>query len=314
MIVILITVLILCSLCPNYSAKIDVKEIKIKKNFPCFNNIRLQNKPNLVNIIERSGWPQIFDKGIEDSANAITIDTQGNIVVTGYTGYFIENSTDVMDFLTLKYDNEGNELWNVTYDSGSYDFAWDIITDSQDNIIIYGFNYTSREDIQDFNLTYRIVKYNKDGIELWNITYNPGIDNFPGGIDVDSNDCILFNGGTGDLDALDFHCWTMKTDSDGLELWNKTFKEDIISIGSDVAVDSNDNVLVGGMVASFMGQGYAIIRYDGFGNKLSVHRYNRATQPNAIAVDSSDNIVLTGQSYSSDQDAIPACRPVNWPS
>jgi len=304
MLAIVITSLLFCTYCPNYVAKQDtnIPELKLLTNFPLLDNFHRQHKLKMGNSFERSGWPQIYDKGIEDYSSAVTVDTQGNIIVTGYTGY-TENTTDVVDFLTIKYDDEGNELWNTTFDSGTYDYAWDIISDSRDNVIVFGFNWTTYGDLQDLNIHFQVVKYDKDGVEQWNLTYHNDINNYPGGITVDSNDCILINGGYGNLYEVDFSCWTLKLDSDGLEIWNQTFNEDIITIGSDVAVDSNDNVVVGGMSASFFGQGYIVIRYDSNGNKISVHRYSRGTQPNAIALDSNDNIILTGQSFSQDSNS-----------
>jgi len=304
MLVIFITMILFCSYSSSYVAKkdLDIPEISLVTNFPYLNNFYKQNKPNIVNTFERSGWPKIYDKGIEDYSSAITIDTQGNIIVTGYTGYF-ENDTEVLDFLTVKYDSEGNELWNTTFDSGTYDYAWDIVSDSEDNIIVLGFNWTTYGDLQNLSIYFQLVKYNKNGVEQWSLSYHIGIDNYPGGITVDSNDCIIINGGYGDLDQIDFSCWTLKLDSDGLELWNQTFNEGIIDIGTDVTVDSNDNVVIGGMSLSFFGQGYSAIKYDSNGNKISVHRFNRGNQPNAIALDSNDNIILTGQAFSQESNS-----------
>ncbi len=294
-----ITILLFCFYCPNYVAKEEIQNINFILNHPCLHSFNKQLSTKMVNFYERSGWPRIYDKGIEDFSSELTIDTQGNIIVTGYTGYYADDSTEVVDFLTIKYDSEGNEIWNVTFDSGTYDFAWDIISDSHDNIIVFGFNWTTQEDLEDLNIHFRVVKYNKDGVEQWNLTYHNGIDNLPGGIAVDSNDCIIISGGYGDINATDFSCWTLKMDSMGIEQWNQTFTEDMFSVGMDVTVDLNDNIIVGGMSASFFGQGYGIIKYDSNGNKISVHRYGGGMQqfdmPNAIAIDKNENIILTGQ-------------------
>jgi hypothetical protein len=300
MLVLLITILLFCSYCPSCIAKTDkdIPEINLELNIPLLHKLRKQANQRIIICFERSGWPQVFDKGIEDSPSGIAIDSQGNIIVTGYTGY-IQNSTDVLDFLTVKYDSEGNEIWNVTHDSGTYDLAWGIATDSLDNIIVFGFNLTNIEDMEDLDIYLRTVKYDKNGVELWNLTHRKEINNYPGGIAVDSQNCIFISGGYGDFNAGNFSCWTLKMDSQGLELWNKSFKEDIVSIGTTIGVDSNDNAIVGGMVASLFGQGYFIVRYDSDGNKISRHRYNQGNLPNTLVLDSNDNIFLTGQSYSS---------------
>ena len=285
------------SIAKDETIDIDIEPIKL------FNIPSHPLKPKIPNYMQVSGWPQIFDKGIEDCANAIDIDSEGNIIVVGYSGYITNTFSEELDFLIVKYDSDGNEIWNVTYDSSYYDLGWDVTVDSNDNIFAYGFNWTSYGDQQDLKLTLRIVKFNKNGVYQWNVSYHDAINNYPGGIKVDSKDNIVISGAHGNLNELEFYSWALKMDNDGTEIWNKTFTEDLISVGTDVAVDSNDNIIVGGMSASFFGQGFNILKYDSNGNKISAHRYNMGTQPNSIALDKDENIILSGQGHSSDTDS-----------
>jgi hypothetical protein len=239
-----------------------------------------------------SGWPQVFDNGPEDSSSAVAIDSNDNIIVTGYTANEVDER---LNFLTIKYDSEGNEIWNVTYDSGMWDFAWDISVDSLDNIIVFGINYSTRDDI--LNHDFRIVKYNENGVEQWNVSIAGKKENYPGGIAVDSNDNIVLTVGQGDLDDLDFKCWTVKLDNNGQEIWNKTYDDDVISFGADVVVNQNDDIFVGGMAASYFNQGYFVVKYDSDGNKKRLNRYG-GTQLNAMAIDNEDQLVLTGMGFS----------------
>jgi len=296
----LVIFIVLLSILPSgITTEIKIKDLKLQIKIPTLTIPHKSNELKFVSNSRNSGWPQIYDNGPEDSPCGVAIDSQGNIIVSGYTYYFKDKTTEKIDFLTIKYDSEGNELWNVTYDSGTFDMAWDITVDSSDNIIVYGFNATSIEDIQNFSLYLRMVKYNKDGVEQWNVSFKNEIDNYPGGMTVNSKNDIITTGGHGDIDDLDFHCWTIKLNSEGEELWNKTYTEDIISFGTDVTVDVNDTILVGGLTASYVAQGYCIIEYDDNGNQIGVHRYRKGNQPNAIALDSNDNIILTGLGYSS---------------
>src|ERR1043166_2660320 len=71
---------------------------------------------------------------VRNVPTAITVDTQGNIFVTG------ESSSD---YATLKYDPEGNKLWEVRYD-GLYhglDVARAIAVDSAGNSYVTGESY-----------------------------------------------------------------------------------------------------------------------------------------------------------------------------
>jgi hypothetical protein len=297
----LATIIVSSSLIQFSVAEDDTIDVRMEPIKVFFAPPHLHNQNNLYPM-KASGWPQIYDKGIEDSGSAIAIDSEGNIIVTGYTGYISNTTAEDTDFLTIKYDIEGNEIWNVTYNSGTFDYAWDVALDSSDNVIVYGFNWTNLNDLENMNIYIRVVKYNKDGIKQWDVIYHKDISHFPGGVSVDSQDNIVFTGGYGDFDNLEFFAWTTKLDSNGAELWSQTFTEDLISIGNAVTVDSNDNILVGGFAASFFAQGYIIIKYDSNGNKVSVHRYKTGTQPNALTLDQNENIILTGYNfYSSGQ-------------
>lgn len=299
----LVIFMLLCNIFPSsITNDTKIKDMKLQFKLPTLNMPHQSNGLKVDNNNKGSGWPQIYDKGVEDSSCGVVIDSQGNIIVSGYTYNFIDYSTEELDFLTIKYDSEGNELWNVTYDSGTFDMAWDVAIDSSDNIIVYGFNASSIDDSQNLSIYLRVVKFNKDGLQLWNVSYKNGVDNYPGGITVNSNNDIIINGGYGNLDWGYFYCWTLKMNSEGKELWNQTFYNDTISIGTDVTVDKNDNIIVGG----FQGNenpytyGYFTIEYSDNGNEIGINRYNKGTQPNAIALDSNGNIILTGVGYSAE--------------
>jgi hypothetical protein len=301
---ILITLVIFMLLCSiptcGITNKTMTKDIKLQLILPSLHKLYQSDGLKINNTNIGSGWPQIYDKGIEDSPCGVVIDSMGNIIVSGYTYNYINDSTQELDFLTIKYDSEGNELWNVTYDSGTFDMSWDVTIDSSDNIIVYGFNATSIEESQNLSLYFRVVKYNNDGVEQWNLSYKNGIDSYPGGVTVNSKNDIITTSGYGDINEPDFHCWTIKRNSEGEELWNQSFNEDIVSIGTDVTVDNNDNIIAGGLSASYYGQGYFTIEYNDNGNQIKVNRYKKGNQPSAIALDSNGNIILTGVGYSYD--------------
>jgi len=251
-------------------------------------------------IIKESGWPIIYNYSFEDVSRKVIIDSEDSIIVTGNT---YNNISDEIDFLTVKYSSDGELIWNALFNGGEIDYAWDISLDSQDNIIVFGFNSSLNENPNELDLTLFVIKYSKDGIEQWNNTYKWENDCFPGGIAVDSNDNVIMSAGTGDLDGLSFTCLTLKMDSNGNEIWNVTFEEDLLSFGADVVVNSDDDIFIGGLSASFFGQGWFIIKYDSMGKLKWSQRYNEGNQPNDMEIDSEGNLIMTGQDYSSDSNS-----------
>ncbi len=261
------------------------------KNYSINNNIQNIFRENI-----NSNWPIIYDKYDEDSSNKVLIDSEENIIVSGYTYNIDSNESDI---LTVKYNSEGEEIWNASYNCGKFDYVWDLALDSNDNIIVFGLNLSSMEENQNFNFVLHLIKYNKEGIKQWNKSYSweNANDNFPGGIATDSNNNIILTGGYGDLNYASFNCYIFKMDDNGDEIWNRTFDEDMISIGFDVVINSNDDIFVGGLSASFFGQGWYTVKYDSNGNKKWSQRYNYGNQLYDMEIDSQENIILTGLSF-----------------
>jgi len=231
------------------------------------------------------------------------VDSNDNIYVTG--GSF--GSGTHFDYATIKYSPDSNEaVWVARYNGSAdnYDWAEAIAVDSNDNIYVTGESIGSGtyED-------YTTVKYSPDSNQaLWVARYN-GPDNgydCAYAIAVDSNDNIYVTGvsedfGTyGDYATIKYSpdsnqaVWVARYNGPGYE-WDEAL---------DIAVDSNDNIYVtGGSFGFGTGNDYATIKYSPDGNELWVARYNGPGNgydyAYAIAVDSNDNIYVTGFSYGS---------------
>src|SRR5262249_18403070 len=93
-----------------------------------------------------------------DSANAIAIDTAGNVYVTGESfGLGTDN-----DYATVKYDSSGQEQWVVRYNgprNGS-DEADAIAVDAAGNVYVTGESVGGYYD-------YTTIKYDSFGQEQW---------------------------------------------------------------------------------------------------------------------------------------------------
>jgi len=237
-------------------------------------------------LIIQKGWPQIYEGSNENFALNIGIDSQDNVIVTGYS--FQGSSSNAY---TIKYDSDGNELWSVSYDSGTNDVGFNLAIDGKDNIFIFG--YSGRLPVSDGDCF--IVKYSSEGLEQWNYTFAYGKCDYPGGIAIDSNNNIIISGGSGDWQS-NMYYWIIKFDENCIEQWNHTFHESAMDLGLGVAVDSQDNIISTGLSFVPFIDSVFLIKYSVDGDIIWEKR-RPGSEPWDIAIDSQDSMIITGTNY-----------------
>jgi len=78
-------------------------------------------------------WEKLFDSGYDDVPYAMAIDAY-YVYVAGYS----DNGTD-KDFRIIRYDFDGNETWNITYDHGADEEAHGLGVDSDGDLYVTGY-------------------------------------------------------------------------------------------------------------------------------------------------------------------------------
>jgi len=236
-------------------------------------------------------WVSTYDyDGGSDSAGAMAIDSWGNIYVTGSSGNGLYS-----DYLTIKYDSSGNQLWTARYSrsSNSYSGASAIAVDSQGNAFVTG-NSNG----------YATIKYDSLGNQLWVAHYNgPANSNdYAYAIALDSSGNIFVAGMSGGSGTNTDYA-TIKYDQNGKQLWAARYNGPAKSIDDAraLAVDSDGNVSVTGSSRSLSGDSdFATVKYDRNGQFLWEARYtgsaNSYDTARAIASDQDGNIYVSGSS------------------
>jgi len=223
---------------------------------------------------------------------SMAVDGSGNVYVTGPR---YEGSGSEMDYATIKYDTNGNQLWVAVYDGpgNGDDVSEAIALDTDANVYVTGYSEiaTGRD--------YATIKYDSDGNQIWLIRYDGSLDLSYGGIAVTTDlSGNVFVTGQSQKDYA-----TVKYDADGNELWAAEYNGP--GNGEDgptaLAVDTSGNVHVTGCsTGDGTGEDYATITYDSNGNELWVARKEGTgaelayDTPTDMAVDGSGNVYVTG--------------------
>ena len=243
-----------------------------------------------------------------DWAQAIAVDSSGNVYVTGGSE---GEGANGMDYATVKYDSQGNQAWVARYNgpASGYDQALAIAVDSSGNIYVTGESFGT-----DQGYDYATVKYNSSGVEQWVARYDESAatndSDVATAIAVDGQGNVYVTGRSlGALIYIDYADYaTVKYDANGVQRWVATYDG---AGGSDIAeaiaLDGQGNVYVCGSSDGATGDwDYAVVKYKDNGDtadQVWVARYNGPVSgmdsANDMAIDASGNIYVTG--YSQDE-------------
>jgi uncharacterized delta-60 repeat protein len=237
----------------------------------------------------------------DDYGQAVTVDGNGDVIVTGYS-YGTESD---LDYATIKYSSAGVPLWTNRYNgpgNGS-DYAVAVAVDGSNNVIV-----TGGSDAGSYLNTYSdyaTIKYSSAGMPLWTNRYGNGSgnDSSAASVAVDGSNNVIVTGTSGN--GVDHDYATIQYSSAGVPLWTNRYHEpgNYLNCASAVAVDGGNNVIVTGYSSNGTNYNYATIKYSSAGVPLWTNRYNESGNGNgvarAVAVDSRNNVIVTGRSEAS---------------
>jgi hypothetical protein len=247
-----------------------------------------------------TAWVRRYDgpAHTRDCGMDIAVDCPSAIYVTGYS---IGNGTGD-DYLTIRYDTLGNEVWVNRYNGpgNGFDVAWAVEIDASSNVYVTGKSEGSGTDFD-----YATVKYLSNGDSAWVRRYNgPGNDyDWAFVMAVDGFDNVYVTGRSYDTATSDDYA-TIKYDAQGNELWVRRYNgpADGWDEASGLTVDDFGNVYVtGGSSGVGTGADFATIKYYPTGDTAWVRRYNGPGNDedwaSDVDVDDYGNVYVTGRSH-----------------
>lgn len=212
-------------------------------------------------------WNHTYDGGFGDEEpHDMTLDQFNNIYVVGQT----EESVDsIFDFLTIKYDSSGAQVWVRKYNgSGLGDDVGEAISvDPGGYVYITG--YSDRDagiNQQDDMLT---IQYDAAGILKWEVSKNGLTSTHDAGDDntIVNDTTLLVTGhiNKGTLLQPNYDCYTALYDHHGNELWSDAYNSlnDSSDIPNLIYVKGNDFYVAGSSVATGQMRNMMVIKYHG---------------------------------------------------
>ncbi|MEP6596222.1 MAG: SBBP repeat-containing protein [Ginsengibacter sp.] len=255
-----------------------------------------------------------------DIPNAIFVDANGNVYVTGASNR-VSGAIFDLDATTIKYSPQGVQLWVMRYDDASHktDGGNDVIVDAAGNVYITGYA-TITHGSSYARKDYLTIEYSASGAQLWLATFNGPVNNADDeaiglGLDTDGNIYVSGTSFAGnDPDGEDDYL-TIKYNPQGVQQWTARYNGPVSEPDHATAmtVDKAGNSYVTGYSQGISTDfDYATVKYNSNGVQQWVERYNGAENgfdiPYDIAVDNSGNVYVTGSAetslYNSDYSTI----------
>ncbi|WP_204104620.1 MULTISPECIES: S8 family serine peptidase [Spirulina sp. CCY15215] len=211
-------------------------------------------------------WTQQIGTSQDERIEKITVDSAGNVYMTGFAWASLEGnygSSDIEGWVA-KYDPDGNQVWLEQLSNYVISF-YDLAVDNIGNVYVVGENtyfdigQSGRYERQTSGL---IVKFDTNGTRDWARFYSTDKLDISRGVTVDDSGNIYMTGWSqsghdrnplSPTTAGEVEAWVTKLNSNGSSEWVKIIANGSDNRATDVAVDRFGNVWVTGYTKGDVG-------------------------------------------------------------
>jgi len=147
--------------------------------------------------------------------------SDGGYIIAGITKPYY--GADAYDFWLVKTDAEGTEQWNKTFERGTFsdDLVKSVLETSDGGYLIAASTRPCRRS--DCPDDVWLVKTDAEGTEQWNWTFGGDNNGRLYSIQQTFDGSYILGGDTRSTRTDSYDFWLVKTDQNGVELWNRTF-------------------------------------------------------------------------------------------
>ena len=247
-------------------------------------------------------WETYYGGEYEDGAYCVIECSDGGYISTGWDQYILKDG--LMQTFLFKTDEDGNELWYKTFRRNDRKGScWgDSVIEVSDGFVILatlsGYGVTENGAVW-------LIKTDLNGNELWNRTYGGEAragDNCDSLIQTKDGGLVI----VGRTSSHDIYgggdAWLLKTDSEGNELWNKSYGGYSGDTGEDVIQTDDGGYIIAGRYTPIY-EGWAdvcLFKTDGSGNLEWMRHYGGTDQDSGYSVTMADDggYVVSGVRHS----------------
>ncbi|MFW9820040.1 MAG: SBBP repeat-containing protein [Candidatus Thorarchaeota archaeon] len=276
-------------------------------------------------------WRRYWGTSTNEIAHDITLDSSGDIYITGYQG------SSGYNILLLKYDSNGNYQWHAIWGPAVFNEGFGVVVNHNGDIYVTGrttddfvlLKYSSTGNLiwdkintnlcggdcividttgfiyisgrVDASSNKYLSKFNSNGILISN--------HFWGGADIaevkdmviDRSSNFYITGCTEFNEARNNDAYIIKLNSLGSKLWNHTWGTFLYERGCGITLDDFGNIyLTGEINTPNQKNDVFIVKFNPYGTELWNDSWGGLENDNGyeIAVDMNGDIYITGDTYS----------------
>jgi hypothetical protein len=191
-------------------------------------------------------------------------------IIAGVSEYRENTGHRNIDVILVKTDSYGNKEWEKLFGSDAdfghnddYGYSLQITNDGGYIIAGYSVSYASGKDVY-------LIKTDSDGNETWEKFYGGSNDDYGREIKQTNDNGYIITGATNSFGAESFDVYLLKTDSNGNELWSKTFGGSGNDEGYSVQQTNDGGFIISGFTNTYGGGNYDVylIKTDSVGNEI----------------------------------------------
>jgi hypothetical protein len=199
-------------------------------------------------------WTKTINLSTEDIGSCVRQTSDGGYILTG-SSYVIEGyyPIDAYGFI-IKTNSTGNIQWNKKCPSISFSYSVKQTTD--EGYILTG---GVTDSLSSENCDVLLIKTDDTGEFIWEKTFIESKYGYGLSVSQTSDEGYIVTGASQDNDIMDSEIFLIKTDSDGDDLWTKTYASDNYEIGNSVDQTNDGGYIIAASSNEFGVDNYGLI-------------------------------------------------------